>query len=310
MLRCCSRHRNAIQFSNSQHIEREINIAARRKAAIKGQRVYPRLVDRDIRAVVGMADRTAIYQCVAIEYKGRLSTARLRRGRISRKQLNRGTATGCATRDRKVQDRRIFSAAVCHLRITARFPGCHCADTDCRRLTVFTFRTSGAGRASCAGRTCCSSCTARAGRTRGAGNTGCTAGAGRACNTGCAARASRACNTGCTAGAGWTRGASRAAGAGNTGCTAWAGRPCSTSCTAWAGGAGSTSCTAWAGRAGSTSCTAWAGRAGGASSGTNIYTTLLLRKLESVQAHQIAFLLSNASNSRRLFSIYSITRRC
>lgn len=259
LLRCCSRHRNAIQFSNSQHIEREINIAARRKAAIKGQRVYPRLVDRDIRAVVGMADRTAIYQCVAIEYKGRLSTARLRRGRISRKQLNRGTATGCATRDRKVQNRRIFSAAVCHLRITARFPGCHCADTDCRRLTVFTFRASGTGRA---------------------------------CNTGCTAGASRAGNTGCTARAGRARRASRAAGAGNTGCTAWAGR---------------TRGASRAGRARNTGCTARPGRA---SSGTNIYTTLLLRKLESVQAHQIAFLLSNASNSRRLFSIYSITRRC
>lgn len=41
-----------------------------------------------------------------------------------------------------------------------------------------------------------------------------------------------------------------------------------------------------------------------------LYTTLLLRKLESILAFYIAFLLSKASNSRRLFSIYSSIRRC
>lgn len=58
------------------------------------------------------------------------------------------------------------------------------------------------------------------------------------------------------------------------------------------------------GSAGRTGGTAWTCRY------MFLYTTLLLRKLESILAFYIAFLLSKASNSRRLFSIYSSIRRC
>lgn len=96
----------------------------------------------------------------------------------------------------------------------------------------------------------------------------------------------------------WTRRAGRSARTGRASCSARASRT------------GRAGCSARASRAGWTSCTARASRTGWTSRYTLLYTTFLLRKFESILAFYIAFLLSKASNSRRLFSIYSSIRRC
>lgn len=109
---------------------------------------------------------------------------------------------------------------------------------------------------------------------------------GRTCRTRCTSRACGAC---------YTSRACRTCCACYTGRTSWACWAC------WARYARRTCRSCWA---------RYTGRAGWTGRYMFLYTTLLLRKLESILAFYIAFLLSKASNSRRLFSIYSSIRRC
>lgn len=221
LLCCRARHSNAVQLCDRQHIHREGHIIARGKTAVKRQRIHTRLIDRDGRAVVRMADRAAVNQAVAVKDKGCLAASGLRRRGKCRKQLDRGAAAGSTPRDNKVKYRGVFRTTVCDSSVSAGFPGRHGADADgrcCTGVAVFAIRT---GRADRPGRTS------------------------------------------------WTCGASRAC------CSTRAG------CTTWAGGSGWTTRTGWSRRTSCAGCAAGASGSGWTSSGTNIYTTLLLRKLES-----------------------------
>ena len=181
LLCCRARHSNAVQLCDRQHIQREGHTIARGKTAVKRQRIHTRLIDRDGRAVVRMADRAAVNQAVAVKDKGCLAASGLRRRGKCRKQLDRGAAAGSTPRDNKVKYRGVFRTTVCDSSVSAGFPGRHGADADGRcgtGVAVFAIRTGRAGRS---GRTSWACCSTRS---------SCTAGAARACGTG---RASRAC---------------------------------------------------------------------------------------------------------------------
>lgn len=149
LLCCRARHSNAVQLCDRQHIHREGHIIARGKTAVKRQRIHTRLIDRDGRAVVRMADRAAVNQAVAVKDKGCLAASGLRRRGKCRKQLDRGAAAGSTPRDNKVKYRGVFRTTVCDSSVSAGFPGRHGADADgrcCTGVAVFAIRTGRAGR--------------------------------------------------------------------------------------------------------------------------------------------------------------------
>ena len=197
-----------------------------------------------------MAYCCTVYQSIAVKNQGRASCTCLRRRRIRRQQLNRLFSAGCSTRDRKVKDSILRCTAVGNSCFRSRLPRCYRSNTDgcCGTCPASgTCHTRGAGWASRPSNAGHSGRTAGACRTRRAGDAGCS---------------------GCTAG---TRGTRWAGDAGCSGCTAG---------TRWAGGTGRTAGACRTRRATCRAgCSSWTCRS---SSCTNIYTTLLLRKLESV----------------------------
>ena len=197
-----------------------------------------------------MAYCCTVYQSIAVKNQGRASCTCLRRRRIRRQQLNRLFPAGCPTWDRKVKNSILRCTAVGNSCFRSRLPRCYRSNTD----------------------GCCGTCPA-----------------GGACHTGRAGWASRPSNAGCS---GRTAGACRAGDAGCSGCTAGTRRTAGACRTRWPSNAGHSGRTAGACRTRDTGCSGrTAGtrgtrratcRAGCSSSCTNIYTTLLLRKLESV----------------------------
>ena len=242
LLCCRARHSNAVQLCDRQHIHREGHIIARGKTAVKRQRIHTRLIDRDGRAVVRMADRAAVNQAVAVKDKGCLAASGLRRRGKCRKQLDRGAAAGSTPRDNKVKYRSVFRTTVCDSSVSAGFPGRHGANADGRCCTgVAVFAT----RAGCACGTTRTSCSARSSCTAGAGGSGratrasCAAGAGGSGWTSCTCRPSRACCSTRSGRAG--RAASGSGGTGRARCAARSHRTAFTTETARpcrAGGAG------------------------------------------------------------------------
>ena len=223
-----------------------------------------------------MAYCCTVYQSIAVKNQGRASCTCLRRRRIRRQQLNRLFSAGCSTRDRKVKNSILWCTAVGNSCFRSRLPRCYRSNTDgcCGTCPASgTCHTRGAGwasRPSNAGRSGRTPGTRRAGWASRPSNAGCsgrTAGACRAGDAGC---------SGCTAGTRRTAGACRTrwpSNAGHSGRTAGACRTRDTGCSGrTAGTRGTRRATCRAG------CSSWTCRS---SSGTNIYTTLLLGKLES-----------------------------
>lgn len=159
-------HGNTVQLRHGQDIKREIHVAARRKASIEGERIHAGLIDRDIRAVIGMADRCAIHQCIAVEDQRSLSRACLRRRGVGGQQLDRLCSACCTARDREVKHGILLCAAVGNCGVCTRLSRCHRTDIDGGRGSG---AASAAGTAGCSGRTGWSCRTCRAGCTRGTG---------------------------------------------------------------------------------------------------------------------------------------------
>ena len=215
LLCCRARHSNAVQLCDRQHIHREGHIIARGKTAVKRQRIHTRLIDRDGRAVVRMADRAAVNQAVAVKDKGCLAASGLRRRGKCRKQLDRGAAAGSTPRDNKVKYRSVFRTTVCDSSVSAGFPGRHGANADgrcCTGVAVFAIRTGRAGRSGRTSWTCGACCSTRAGCACGTARTSCAGRAGCSAGTSGTGRTGRTCRT-----SGSRRAGRPAGGSGSTG---------------------------------------------------------------------------------------------